>query len=173
MTGYEPTGGDGRYARLYLRDLEPRLEDAVPSMESTTAGMAVALDKTLTAGNPRDAARWIRLIRARTRLPTPWTPGDPHDSAHSDAGRQNDAHTTAGMPELLARVADLEATVARVRTVADKLDEEALECDDSNWLVASGEAAGLRMGSDRIRKALNVGVAAQNPRTSSASSPTP
>ncbi|MEX5637439.1 hypothetical protein [Parafrankia sp. FMc2] len=73
MTSYTPTGGDGRYARIYLTDLEPRREEGVlesppPSFEA----LALALDQALTAGDRVGAAAQIRLLRVRARGLAPY-----------------------------------------------------------------------------------------------------
>ncbi|OHV46628.1 hypothetical protein BBK14_01915 [Parafrankia soli] len=73
-SSYKPTGGDGRYARLYLNDLEPPPEDE-PAMTESFEALALALDEALTAGRRQDAARLIQLIRIRARRLAPyWAP---------------------------------------------------------------------------------------------------
>lgn len=70
MSGrYEPTAGDGRYARLYLADLEPR-PDTVASHPVHLLQFAIELDQALTNGERAVATLLVRKIRACARAAT-------------------------------------------------------------------------------------------------------
>jgi hypothetical protein len=68
---YEPTGGDGRYSRLYLRDLEPSetvLDSARRAPDTDLVRLAQSLDEALADGDKRAAESWIRCLRAYGRV---------------------------------------------------------------------------------------------------------
>ncbi|WP_018503065.1 hypothetical protein [Parafrankia discariae] len=81
-SSYEPTGGDGRYARIYTADLEPR-EEEEDGLETTPSFevLALALDQALTAGDRVGAAAQIRLLRLRARRLAPYWEQGGSDSA--------------------------------------------------------------------------------------------
>ncbi|EFC79228.1 hypothetical protein [Parafrankia sp. EUN1f] len=66
-SSYKPTGGDGRYARLYLADLTPTPEDTAQAEHTTLRDLAADLDQALTTDNRAESTRLIRAIRARAR----------------------------------------------------------------------------------------------------------
>lgn len=70
MTSYEPTGGDGRYSRLYLADLEPTADDLAATFGRPLDQLAEDLDEALLHRQPADAAALIREIRALVRPTT-------------------------------------------------------------------------------------------------------
>jgi hypothetical protein len=81
---YEPTGGDGRYARLYVRDLEPTSVDEQAADSGTLAELVDRLDLALAGEHRVEAIRLIRTIRVIARVSRAAAPA-------SDEGRQRRA----------------------------------------------------------------------------------
>lgn len=81
---YTPTGGDGRYARLYIRDLEPTSVDEQAADSGTLAELADRLDLALAGEHRVEAAHLIRKIRVSARASRPAAPA-------GDEGRQRRA----------------------------------------------------------------------------------